>query len=358
MNRLLREGTVALRNLLSPRKETALDSIWQDTGGSCRVERPAQWQDSSVDISVIIPCYNNAPYLKKSIQSVLDQQGSFTLEAVVIDDGSTDETPEILAQFRGDPRVVLHRQENQGHSGARNTGLFLCHGEYILFHDSDDTLCPGALEALLTQAKRQDADIVAGGYLCLTPEGEERPGRLFPEGPAEDPYTIPGMTCGKIFRRRLFASLQFPVGYWYEDSIICQILFPLAGTVYTVSAPVFWYLLNPKGVSASSQGQPKALESLYVTRRLLRERESFGLCHDEASCAHFLHMVLLTYHRTRKLGNNCHYSVFLAQRQLYKTYFENIPVMEKYASLAAALRKGRFRRYVWLCETMWLGGSL
>ena len=61
MNRLLREGTVALRNLLSPRKETALDSIWQDTGGSCRVERPAQWQDSSVDISVIIPCYNNAP---------------------------------------------------------------------------------------------------------------------------------------------------------------------------------------------------------------------------------------------------------------------------------------------------------
>ena len=125
-----------------------------------------------------------------------------------------------------------------------------------------------------------------------------------------------------------------------------------------MSAPVFRYLLNPQGVSAASQGQPKALESLYVTRRLLRERESFGLHHDEASCAHFLHMVLLTYHRTRKLGKNCHYSVFLAQRQLYETYFENIPVMEKYAPLAAALRKGRFRRYVWLCETMWLGGSL
>ena len=358
MKYIIHEGCKTLSNLFSPRVETDLEALWQDTGGSCRVERPARWLDSGVDISVIIPCYNNAPYLEKSIGSVLDQQGSFTLEAVVIDDGSTDETPEILARFQGDPRVVLHRQENMGHSGARNTGLSLCRGEYILFHDSDDTMCPGALEALLTQAKRQDADIVAGGYLCLTPEGEERPGRLFPEGQAENPYTIPGMTCGKIFRRRLFASLQFPVGYWYEDSIICQILFPLAGTVYTVSAPVFWYLLNPKGVSASSQGQPKALESLYVTRRLLRERESFGLCHDEASCAHFLHMVLLTYHRTRKLGNNCHYSVFLAQRQLYKTYFENIPVMEKYASLAAALRKGRFRRYVWLCETMWLGGSL
>ena len=112
MKHIIQEGLRTLSNLVSPREETDLEALWQDTGGSCRVERPAQWQDSSVDISVIIPCYNNAPYLKKSIQSVLDQQGSFTLEAVVIDDGSTDETPEILARFQGDPRVVLHRQEN------------------------------------------------------------------------------------------------------------------------------------------------------------------------------------------------------------------------------------------------------
>lgn len=357
MNKLIREGIMALGNLLSPKKETALETIWQDTGGSCLTQRPGDWGNSTVDISVIIPCYNNARYLEKSIRSVLDQQGDFSFEAVIVDDGSTDETPEILAQFRQDPRVVLCRQENQGHSGARNTGLRLCRGEYLLFHDSDDTMCSGALAALWAQAKAHDADIVAGGFRCVTTEGAERPGLRFPDGEAVDPYVIPGMTCGKIFRRRLFEKLQFPEGYWYEDSIICQILLPMAKGVYTVSAPVFFYLQNPQGVSAASQGQPKSLESVYVTRRLLRERAHFGLTMDEAFCGHFLQMVVLTYHRTRYLGKQVIYPVFQAQRELFESCFGGIPVAGKYASLAAALEKGQFRRYVWLCETMWLGGK-
>lgn len=357
MKRLLQEGMTALKNLCAPKKDIPPENLWLDCGGSCLVERPAGWKESRVDISVIIPCYNNARYLNACLHSVLEQQGDFTFEAVVIDDGSTDETQEVLSAFRQDARVILHRQENQGHSGARNTGLEICHGAYILFHDSDDTLCPGALEALWRQAAKQGADIVAGGYLCVTPAGEQREGKTFPDGRAEDPYKIPGMTCGKLFRRELFASLQFPLGYWYEDSIICQILFPLAKNVYTVSAPIFTYLINPDGVSASSQGQPKALESLYVTRRLLAEREQFGLHPDEKSCAHFLEMVLLTYHRTRRVGAQAIYPVFLAQRQLYSRYFAGIPAPAGRKGLADSLEKGAFRRYVWLCETLWLRGE-
>ena len=358
MKHILKEGLVTLGNLLSPREHTALEDIWPDTGGSCWVERPAGWESSAVDISVIIPCYNNARYVTDSIRSVLNQAGDFTFEALVIDDGSTDNTPALLEQFRGDPRVVLRRQENRGHSGARNTGLSLCRGEYLLFHDSDDTMCPGALQALLAQARAQDADIVAGGYRCVTPEGAVTPGKSFPDGQAPDIYAIPGMTCGKIFRRRLFRNLQFPEGYWYEDSIICQILLPLARGVYTVSSPIFWYLLNPQGVSAASRGQRKSLESVYVTRRLLRERGRFALAVDAPFCGHFLHMVVLTYHRTRRLGKGALYPVFLAQREMFHGYFDGAAVPEIFAPLAQALRKGQFRRYVWLCETMWLGGKL
>lgn len=358
MKNILKEAAVTLGNLLSPREETPLEALWKDTGGSCLVERPAGWERATVDVSVIIPCYNNAKYLGKSLRSVLEQRGDFTFEAVVIDDGSTDETPELLEAFRGDPRVVLRRQENRGHSGARNTGLSLCRGEYILFHDSDDTLCPGALAALLTTARAQDADIVAGGYLRVSPEGEVSPGKTFPDGVARDIYTIPGMTCGKIFRRRLFRNLRFPEGYWYEDSIICQILLPMARGVYTVSSPIFYYLLNPQGVSAASRGQKKSLESVYVTRRLLRERERFGLTVDAPFCGHFLHMVALTYHRTRHLGRQALYPVFLAQREMFQAYFGEIPVEGKFAPLARALRKGQFRRYVWQCEVLWLGGTL
>lgn len=356
MKRLLQEGGVALGNLLGQRRDVSLETVWPDRGGSCLVERQENWEMSTVDISVIVPCYNNARYLKGCLQSVLEQEGDFTFEVVVIDDGSTDETPEVLALFQNYAQVVLRRQENRGHSGARNAGLELCRGEYILFHDSDDTLYPGALRALLTQARKRDADIVAGGYLCITPEGAVSPGKEFPDGAVTDPFVIPGMTCGKLFRRRLFRNLQFPEGYWYEDSIICQILLPMARGIATVSTPVFYYLLNPQGVSAASQGQPKALESLYVTRRLLEERGRFGLQPDEAFLTHFLHMVLLTYHRTRRVGQGTAYPVFEAQRGLLERYFGGIPVAKKYAPLAKALEKGRFRRYVWLCETMWLGG--
>ncbi len=355
--KLLQEGARTARNLLRPKMDIAdgfqtLESVWLDTKGECYVDRPAGWltPENPVEVSVIIPAYNNAPFLRGCLDSVLGQKTGFPFEAVVIDDGSTDETAEILAEYAG--RVVAIRQENKGHSGARNTGLEICRGAYILFHDSDDTLCPGALEALFSCAKKQNADIVAGGYDCRPQGGAAYPGLRFPAAEVTDPETIPGMTCGKLFRRALFAHCRFPMGYWYEDSVICQILLPLAKRIYTVEAPVFTYLLNPRGVSAASQGKKKSVESLYVTKALLAEKPKFGLKYDEAAYRHFLHMVLLTYHRTRQLDKTVSYAVFLGQRELQKRYFSGLKPSNP--TLAEALETGSYRKYLWLCETLWL----
>ena len=69
---------------------------------------------------------------------------------------------------------------------------------------------------------------------------------------------------------------------------------------------------------------------------------------------HFLHMVLLTYHRTRGLSRQVPYLIFEAQRQLQGTYFAGLSPVSPYEGLAKALEKGQFRRYLWLCETLWL----
>ena len=357
ITKLLREGARTAGNLLRPGMDIAdgfeaLEKVWPDIKGKSYVDRPADWLTSAapVNLSVIIPAYNNAPFLRECLDSVLGQKTAFPFEAVVVDDGSTDETPEIFKEYEG--RIVAVRQENKGHSGARNAGLEICRGEYILFHDSDDTLCPGALEALLSCAKGQDADIVAGGYDCRPQGGAPYPGLRFPAAEVTDPETIPGMTCGKIFRRGLFAHCRFPLGYWYEDSVICQILLPMAKKICTVEAPVFTYLLNPQGVSAVSQGKKKAVESLYVTRGLLAEKPKFGLTYDEAAYRHFLHMVLLTYHRTRLLDKTVSYAVFLGQRELQKRYFSGLKPSNP--ALAEALKTGNYRKYLLLCETLWL----
>ncbi len=95
-------------------------------------------------VSVVIPTYDNAPYLAETIASVLAQDHP-DVETIVVDDGSTDGTQDVLASF-GD-RIRSVRQENRGASEARNHGLRLARGEYVVFLDGDDVLLPGKLRA-------------------------------------------------------------------------------------------------------------------------------------------------------------------------------------------------------------------
>lgn len=96
-------------------------------------------------VSVIIPSYNSAAFLGEAIESVLSQRYS-DLELIVIDDGSTDETLDVLRSFK-DPRLLAHRQDNTGLAGARNAGMERARGEYISFLDADDRWLPGKLQS-------------------------------------------------------------------------------------------------------------------------------------------------------------------------------------------------------------------
>lgn len=91
-----------------------------------------------IKVSIIIPVYNAEKYLEECIRSVQTQTLN-ELEIICVDDGSTDNSPEILTQFQeGDKRIVLYRQENQGAGAARNLGIQKAEGKYIAFLDADD----------------------------------------------------------------------------------------------------------------------------------------------------------------------------------------------------------------------------
>lgn len=91
-------------------------------------------------VSVIIPVYNSQRFVRRALDSVLNQTYQ-NLEVVVIDDGSTDATAEVI-QGLGDPRIVYLHQKNQGQGPARNNGIRRCTGEYVTFLDSDDYYLP------------------------------------------------------------------------------------------------------------------------------------------------------------------------------------------------------------------------
>lgn len=106
--------------------------------------------------SIIIPVYNTEKYLKQCLQSVL-QQTCQDYEIILIDDGSTDKSGTLCDEYAKIDKVTCVHQKNQGLSAARNTGVAVSRGEYLLFLDSDDyLLSPSALEILAAKANGRD----------------------------------------------------------------------------------------------------------------------------------------------------------------------------------------------------------
>jgi glycosyltransferase involved in cell wall biosynthesis len=110
-------------------------------------------------ISVVIPCYNSAPWVSGAVESALAQTRPAE-EIIVVDDGSTDDPAAVLSRF-GD-RVRLVRRANGGLSAARNTGVSVATGDHFLFLDADDRLFPDALEKLSAHAAATGAGVVYG----------------------------------------------------------------------------------------------------------------------------------------------------------------------------------------------------
>src|SRR5947209_1245273 len=113
-----------------------------------------------LSVSVIIPTFNRARFLPTAIDSCLSQRSArLSVEVVVANDGSTDDTHEVLAGY-GKDVTVLDLGHNCGRNRARNLGLARATGEFVKFLDSDDYLEPGVLEPEVSLAVEQQADIV------------------------------------------------------------------------------------------------------------------------------------------------------------------------------------------------------
>ena len=107
-------------------------------------------------VSVVMPAYNAEPYLADALDSALAQTHR-QLEIIVVDDGSTDGTPDVLARYADEPRVRAVRQENAGPAAARNRGLAEAQGQYVAFLDADDLWAPHKLEEQLALFRRSGA---------------------------------------------------------------------------------------------------------------------------------------------------------------------------------------------------------
>ena len=115
------------------------------------------------ELSIIIPCYNVEKYIDECINSVLEQDVN-SYEILLINDGSTDNTLNILESYRKNSKIKVINQQNGGLSKARNIGLLNAKGEYILFLDSDDFIEKKSLNKILEFIKKNSLDILAFNF--------------------------------------------------------------------------------------------------------------------------------------------------------------------------------------------------
>lgn len=323
-----------------------------DLGNSCWTDAGFQFEERRCVLSVIVPAYNVEKYIDRCMDSILQQRVSFSYEVIVVNDGSTDGTALRLAKYEYDERVRIIHQENRGLSAARNRGIDSSRGEYLCFVDSDDTLSDGSLEALVSTALQRDAKLVVGSYEKCAGSGKVQYTKRL-ENKKVDGTTLPGFAHGRVIHYSVFRNLRFPEGYWYEDSVMAQIVHPMChDAAYTISHVCLQYYTNESGITATSEGNPKALDSLWITIRLLRERELFGLVHTQDSYGYFLSMVNLTYQRTKYLGADVVKCVFVMQRTLMDQYYSQDSVItnRKKQLIRDALRQNNFKKYILACE--------
>lgn len=129
--------------------------------------------DNNFEISIIIPVYNVEKYIKKCLDSVLNQSNS-KIQIIIINDGSTDNSHEIIEKYLEKHKNIIYiQQKNQGAAVARNTGLKYVKGEYVMFLDSDDYLERNSLHNLYKYIKNMNSEIIVFGYRKIWEEGSQ-----------------------------------------------------------------------------------------------------------------------------------------------------------------------------------------
>lgn len=243
-------------------------------------------------VSVIVPIYMVEPYLKRAVDSIRNQTYQ-NLEIILVDDGSKDQCGRICDDYaKADNRIVVIHKENGGLSDARNAGLDIARGEYIMFVDSDDYIAPDCVETLLGCLKEHDADVSMCSYAVTDStefdesifaagrnnekekkqskewkiktdnhksDGHEYDGsveicdrrkllsNLYDANHRDATYFI--VSWNKIYKASLWDGIRFPKGKIHEDEATTYKIYDRAKKGIYLHKPLYGYFTAPDSIT-------------------------------------------------------------------------------------------------------------
>ena len=211
-----------------------------------------------IDVSVIIPTRNRSKLLELSLRSVLWQR-NVDIETIVVDDGSTDDTPQLLQRLGDRIRVVRH-ERSQGVSAARNRGIAEAHGEWVAFLDDDDLWAPDKLELQLQALRCSDRRWAYAGAVEITKDNRVFAGRppASPERVVEELLIRNMLPAGSsnviVWKAWLSTETTFDGRLYHSADWDLWIRLSRRGPPACVSKPLVAYRLHPGSASLDLEG--------------------------------------------------------------------------------------------------------
>ncbi len=212
-------------------------------------------KDIMKQISIIVPIYNVAPYLKECLNSLIAQTYRH-LEIILVDDGSTDTSLEIAKQYLSDRRIKLICKENGGLSSARNAGMREASGDFIAFIDSDDYLCTTYLEEMLKVLELHAVDFVCNQNIVrFSSNKSSQPSQKTP--PIIHKPNTSNIVFGGAVWRFLFSmdflkntNVEFLEGKIYEDEAFLYMIAPLSSQFAIFHGAPYFYRQRKDSIMA------------------------------------------------------------------------------------------------------------
>ncbi len=247
-----------------------------------------------VSVSIVVPCYNVAPYVEACLDSLVNQSLR-SIEIICVNDGSTDVTPALLdAWAEKDERIRVVHRENGGQASARNVGMDMAAGEYVGFVDPDDYVEHFMFARLVEEARRHGADVTACGYtsfsdgdgsvleeLSYSPApgvDKEVQSRVMPADSVWERMEV--LTCNKLYRRDFLNrnGLRFETSFRsMEDDVLWLMVLARASCLVVVPDRLYWYRRQRRG-SVSQMLEEQGRPILQVVERLQYATEYWEKC--------------------------------------------------------------------------------
>ena len=285
----------------------------------------------SAKVSIIVPIYNLEEYVENCIRSLMNQTYN-NIEILCIDDGSKDNSATVINKLiEEDKRVKYIRKENGGVSSARNKGLEVADGDYVMFVDGDDYMHCQAVEILTGCIKNKNCDIVSAHQVHTSSLHEEMKEILdyncF-KASHEDFFkevngnVIGKSSCAKIFRREIATQVQFPVGIANgEDANYIVRLLATGTDIFIVDLTLYYYY-SRENSSVTSEFTKSKFTITHSFDDLCEFLKNSDCKFLKAYCLQYLYQSIL-YNRTCSIGTPAQEYVLAESKRIGNKWFKD-----------------------------------